>query len=191
MANNTGVKVTKKNLNDVIAGVLALAGSEVLVGVPEETTERENTEDGKGPITNAALAYIHDNGAPESHIPARPFMLPGMEDAQADVEKHLTGAMKAAMQGKTSIAEGQMHAAGLKAQLAIQKKIKEGIPPPLAMSTLKKRAAKGRKGALLELDRRARGMDPIPGMQLAKPLIDTSDMLKSIKYVIRSRKKRK
>lgn len=191
MPNDTGVKITKNNLKDVLAAVMALASSEVLVGVPEETTDAREAEPGEKPITNAALAYIHDNGAPESGIPARPFMLPGMQSAEKEVEKHLSGAMKAAMRGNATMAEGQMQAAGLRAQLGIQNKIKEGIPPPLALSTLKRRAAKGRKGAAYELERLGKGLDPIAGMQLAKPLIDTGDMLKSIKFVIRSRKKRK
>lgn len=187
MPNDTRVKVTKKNLSDVLAGVRALAGSEVLVGVPEDTTERGD-EDG---ITNAALAYIHDNGSPEAHIPARPFMLEGIKAAETQIEGHLSGAMRAAMRGNVVAAEGQMHAAGLVAQLSIQNRINEGIPPPLAEATLKKRAAKGRKGAALELQRRAKGLDPVIGMQLAKPLIDSGEMRKSIKYVIRARSKRR
>lgn len=186
-SNNTGVQVTKKNLQDVIASVRALAASEVLVGVPEEKTERD---DGV-PLTNAALAYIHDNGAPEAHIPARPFMVPGIKRAEAEIEKRLSMALKAAMRGNMVAAEGQMMAAGLAAQLGIQKTINDGIPPPLAIATLKKRAAKGRKGAQYELKRRAKGLDPIAGMQLAKPLVDTGELRKSITFVIRSRKARR
>lgn len=186
-SNNTGVRITKKNLQEIIASVRALAGAEVLVGVPEEKTERDDDV----PLTNAALAYIHDNGAPEAHIPARPFMEPGIKRAEAEIEKRLSMALKAAMRGDAVAAEGQMIAAGLAAQLAIQKTINDGIPPPLADSTLKKRAAKGRRGAQYELGRRARGKDPVEGMLFAKPLVDTGELRKSITFVIRSRKARR
>jgi hypothetical protein len=192
MANNTGVKITRQNLSEVLAAVTALAGSEVLVGFPEDSTDRDATpgdDPEKRGITNAALGYIHDNGAPEANIPARPFMLPGMKDAEKQVEAYLGGAMKAAMRGNVVAAEGQMQAAGMAAKLAIQRKINEGIPPPLSERTLRARARKGRKGAILELERREKGYDPLT--VLAKPLIDTGQMRNAVNYVIRARKKRR
>lgn len=82
-----------------------------------------------------------------------------------------------------------MHQVGLTAQSAIRNRIDEGIPPPLSEYTLKKRAERGRRGAMTELDRRAAGQEP--SMVFAKPLVDTGEMRKSIMYVIRSRKKRR
>lgn len=194
MANNTGVKVTKGNLKGILAAVNALASSEILVGFPEDTTQRDadpSDPPEKRGITNAALGYIHDHGSPEMNIPARPFMVPGITAAEKGIEKHLSGALKAAMRGNVTAAEGQMQAAGLVAKLSIQKKINEGIPPPLSERTLKDRARRGRKGAQMELDRRAKGLDPLIGMALAKPLIDTGQMRNAVNYVIRSRRKRR
>jgi hypothetical protein len=183
-----GVRITKGNVDAIADALKVLADIEVLVGFPEETTQRP--PDAERPdITNAALGYIHDNGEPDAHIPARPFMVPGMKRAEPEVEKYLTGALKATMQGKTIVAEQQIHGAGLAAQSAIRKTIDDGVPPPLAEATLRRRAAKGRKGAQQELDNRDAGLPP--SMLLAKPLIDTGEMRKSVTYVIRSRKQRK
>lgn len=184
--SNTNVKITGKTLTAAVQGVTAIAQSEILVGVPEEKTDRPDEE-----ITNAALAYIHDNGSPEEGIPQREFMRPGIKDAETDIERYLSGGMRAALRGNIVAAEGQMHGAGLTAQSAIRNKIDEGIPPPIADATLRARLAKhkGRKGEKLELDRRARGLDP--SMVLAVPLIDTGEMRKSIAYVIRKRSQRR
>lgn len=189
-SNNTGVKVSKKNVADVLASVRTLLDAEVLVGVPSDTTERDPAlaMSDDSTVTNAALAYIHDQGAPEVGIPARPFMLPGIEEARPEIEKRMAMAMRAGMRGNAIAAEQSMHQVGLVAQTAIRKKIDDGIPPPLSDYTLKKRAERGRRGAMFELDRRAKGYEPL--MVLAKPLVDTGEMRKSITYVIRSRKKR-
>lgn len=188
--NNTGVRVTRNNLEDVLRAVYALAGAEVLVGVPEETTERPEDDDaGKAGITNAALARIHDQGAPEAHIPQREFMRPGVAAAREQIEAAMSSALKAAMRGNALVAEQAMHQAGLVTQSAIRNKIDEGIPPPLSDYTVRKRAERGRKGALLEMDNRMAGLPP--SLDLAKPLVDTGEMRKSITYVIRQRKRRK
>ena len=183
-----GLRIKAGNLDKLVADVLLLADVEVLVGFPEETTERDPDAESKG-ITNAALGYIHDNGMPEQNIPARPFMEPGIKDAQDAITDKLSQVLRAASQGRgAGVVETGMHQVGLIAKLAIQNKINEGIPPPLADSTLRQRARKGSKGAKAELARRAEGN--APSMAAAKPLIDTAQMRNAVNYVIRSRKKR-
>lgn len=196
--NLPGVKIaTRQELKDVLAGVHALAQSEVLVGFPEDTTARDSDPaDGpeKRDITNAALGYIHDNGVPEVGIPARPFMIPGIKRAEQQIEQYLQGALSAAAQGKVVIAEGQLHGAGMAAKLSIQKTINDGVPPPLSQYTLKKRAARGKgsmiaKAAQIELDNRDKGLPP--SLNVAKPLIDTGQMRNAVNYVIRKRAARR
>lgn len=204
--NNTGVRVTKQSWQGVLENVQLLAGLEILVGFPEDTSKRDEdpTDDPeKRGITNAALGYIHDNGAPEVNIPARPFMSPAMEENEEKIRKAMSGALKQAMKGDAVKMEQAMIAAGLVTKLGIQKKINEGIPPPLSEYTLKKRAARGKnssiaRAAQIELDRRSAmkdlGEDPFFDMEsaltTAKPLIDTGQMRNAVNFVIRSRKKR-
>lgn len=205
--NNTGVRVTKQNWEQVLDNVSLLAGLEVLVGFPEDTTERDkdpkDDPDERG-ITNAALGYIHDNGSPEVNIPARPFMVPAMEEAQGELTAAMGGALKQAMRGDSVKMEQAMIAAGLRAKLAIQNKINEGIPPPLSERTLKARARRGKRSSIalaaqIELDRRAamekHGEDPFfdlaTALTTAKPLIDTAQMRNAVNFVIRSKRQRR
>jgi hypothetical protein len=151
----------------------------VLVGVPEETTDVRN-EDGKEYITNASLAYIHDNGAPEAGIPARPFMVPGIEAVQDRLTRQLRRAATVAFNTRAPGRRARAAHGRPDGQLSIQKTIQQGIPPPLADATLRARARKrkGRVGPGLEL--LSRQMGAAPSMDFVTPLIDTGDMLKSI-----------
>lgn len=196
--NDAGAFLKVDNLLALRQAIEQLTAGEVLVGVPESETSREDTDE----LTNAAIAYIHDRGAPEANIPARPFMIPGIVDARADIVKALAGTARAvaiASQSKQTnksdrgrrirlAIEKGYHRVGLIAQRAIRNKINEGIPPPLSEATLRQRAAKGRKGAQKELERRAKG--ETPSTQLAKPLIDTGELRNSINYVIRKKVRR-
>lgn len=192
--NNTGVQVTRQSFEDIIDSVRTILNVEILVGVPSDTTERpEGLEpQDEGAITNAALAYIHDQGSPEAHIPQREFMRPGIANARDGIERKLAAAMRAAMRGDVVVAEMSMQQAGLVAQSSIRNKIDEGIPPPLADYTLRKRNArtlKGSKSAQYEMSRRKQGL--APSTMYARPLIDTGELRKSITYVIRSRRRRR
>ena len=168
---------------------MKLLNLEVLVGIPEDETERQNLEGATEPVTNASIAYIQDNGAPERNIPARPFMVPGIENAVDAIVAQLARGMSAVLRDDSDGVKKAFNGAGIAAERGIKNAIKEGIPPPLSERTLKARASRGRKGAVLELEARERGEDP--GIELATPLMDTGEMLQSIKYVVRKRSERK
>ncbi len=171
-----------------------LANMEVLAGFPEETTDEhaQRDADGEEPITNAALAYIHDNGAPEVNIPQRQFMIPAIEENQDKITNQLVRAARSVLLATGNRDAGRtrdaLAAVGLAAERAIKKKINEGVPPPLSEYTLRQRAERGRKGAQAELDARAQGLPP--GTDLAKPLVDTANMRNAATYVIRNRRDR-
>lgn len=190
------LRLTRNNTEKLVNSIQRMAGREVLAGFPEESTDRDmETEDETDtkPITNAALGYIHDNGAPEQNIPARPFMLPAMQEAAPKVTEKLTQVMRRVVTGGTKksfsmdLVDVGLEQAGSIAELAIKNKINEGVPPPLAESTLKARAARGREGAKEELKRRAEGN--AAGTDLAKPLVDTAQMRNAVKYVVRPRRR--
>jgi hypothetical protein len=205
MATKDGVTILRgrQGLEQMTEALNLLADVEVLVGFPDDGTYRKvdtgETDDYGKPIksvegadiTNAALGYIHDNGSPEANIPARPFMGPALEEAQGRITSKLAQVTNAVIKkGAGSIVVEQgMHQVGLIAATAIKNKINDGVPPPLADSTLRKRARKGRKGAGLELLSRQHGI--APSMDFAKPLVDTGQLRNAVTYVIRSRKKRR
>lgn len=187
-----GVKLIKDQAVQHVEAVEVLLRNEILVGFPEENADRDPSESslsGPNGPTNAALGWIHDHGAPEANIPARPFMDPGIQSTRDD----LTAQFGALLEKVTHVGglspvqvTQRLHRIGLAASVGIKNKINEGIPPPLAEATLLKRAnrgVKGRKGAQMELANRAKG--EAPSTQFAKPLVDTGQMRNAVNYVIR------
>lgn len=185
----TGLTLKRDRLPELEKLMLQLSSVEVLVGFPEDSAARK--EDAG--ITNAALGYIHDNGAPEQNIPARPFMIPGIESESEALADTLASVARTVLKTEDAAAiERGYHRLGLKAQLAIRRKINEGIAPPLSDRTLRERARrgkKGRKGAKLELELRAAGWTP--STDFAKPLVDTAQMRNAVNYAIRQRSARR
>jgi hypothetical protein len=202
------VSCTQDRVNELLAQIRMVSELEVLVGFPEASTERDpdpTAQQGSQPATNAELAYIHDNGAPEANIPARPFMLPGISDARAKITRQmaqvgvaafrLTGDPKDKLRAQR--VQKAFHAVGLTAQYAIRAKINEGIPPPLSPATIalrhKQRGTKSmRKGELKYFELLGQGMSPGQAQSAAgiKALINTGQLRNAVNYVIRPRKAR-
>lgn len=145
-------------------------------------------------MTNAALAYIHDNGAPEANIPQRQFMRPGVESKSGPIASALMQAAKAAMTTEEGSREAEVHKfltrAGVHAVNGIRGVLNEGVPPPLSDATLRARAnrkpgrGKGaREGAAWELAWRQAGAEA--GVDIAKPLVDTGQLRNGVTFVIR------
>lgn len=156
------IKVTVDKTTDLMAQIKSLTQSRVLVGVPAEEATREGE-----PINNATIAYIHDNGAPEANIPARPFMHPGIMSAEDKIAKRFKDGAVRTLKGDKDAVDQTMTAVGLTAQSAIRNKISEGIPPPLAPRTLAQRRRRGRSGEI--------------------PLIDTGQLRNAINFVVRKK----
>jgi len=176
-----GVTITKDKVADIIRAVAQLASKDVLVGVPDSNAERGDDQ----PISNAAIGYIMETGSPANNIPARPHLVPGIQDVQEEVAERLGKGAKAALSGSQAGADAALNAAGLIGQRGVRAKITDGPFVPLAESTLRARARRGRKGAAKELASRAAGNQADNAN--AKPLIDTGQYRQSITYVIRKK----
>lgn len=151
-----------KSLND-------LTKKDVLVGVPESTAPRK--KDSTPKMNNATLAYIHDNGSPAAHIPPRPFLRPGIDNAKKEIGDYLGQAGRAVLDRKLDTAMKALNAAGLSAQKSIRRKIQTGPFTPLKAATI---AARKRK-------------HPSRSNTSVTPLIDTGQMQASINYIIREK----
>lgn len=138
-----------------------LVQSEVLVGIPAESTERSEGD----AINNATLGYIHETGAPAAGIPARPFLVPGVAAAEEDVADQLAKGATAALAGDKTGIDQRLHAAGLVAETSVKNTLNAGVEPALADSTIAARARRGRTGTV--------------------PLIDTGKLRNSITHVVR------
>lgn len=142
-----------------------LTRQDVLVGIPQENADRKADPDETGPISNAAIGYIMENGAPEKNIPPRPWLNPGVDSAKTEIAARFMKTAEAALDGKIDAVEKGLNGAGLIAQNAVRKKITDGPFQPLAETTLASRRRRGRTGE--------------------KPLIDTGQFRRAVTYVLR------
>ena len=154
------VTVTKDIADRVLKNIAAIPKQRLLVGIPEEENARGEE------IGNAALGFIHENGSPARNIPARPFLVPAMDEITPQAVAMLEmPTAEALTKGKDALTKGYERA-GLVCQAAVKKRIvsQEGFAP-LAPATIEARQRKGYKGT--------------------KALIRTGQLLNSITYVIR------
>lgn len=180
--------VTKDATKGLAKAIATLAENRVYAGVPATTAGRK--EEGQE-INNAELMYIHENGAPEANIPARPVVHPAIKKIQAQVITSLHATGKIALQGNPERVIKGLNAVGLLAQNAMRERITDGPFVPLSPKTVAARAAKRgtkrRKGEQQYLDLIAGGATPAEAQTAAniKPLIDTGQLRRSLTYVVR------
>jgi hypothetical protein len=156
------VKITRDKMAAVIKAVSDLSKQDVLVGIPDSAPERK-----EAPISNAQIGYILDRGSPAKNIPARPWLVPGVQDAQAQCAERLKKGATAALSGNPSGADAALTAAGLTAEMSVKAKINSNIQPKLADSTLE---ARRRRGVTRE-----------------NTLVDTAQLRNSVTHVIRNK----
>lgn len=183
MADNP-VKVVVDNTKAMQDAVEFLATTRVMVGIPAENqtyewgsagNERQTTVDGSkrkastGGITNAALLYIHDNGAPEVGIPARPTLIPGIKSREDDIDKGLKAAGRSAMDGNIQLSIQRLSAVGIIGSSGVKSAINNNTPPPLAPSTLAARKSRG--------------------VTRTNTLVDTGQMRNAVNWVLRKVKR--
>lgn len=153
---------THKDIKQIIASAKALSENKVMVGVPSTEVGRKD-----GPASNAVIAYIHEHGSPRQNIPPRPFLEPGVRNAEEAIVARLKHAADLAMAGNKQGVIKALHGLGLVAQAAVRKKITDGPFIPLSPVTLAARAARG--------------------VKRTKPLLDTGALRQSINYVLRGK----
>lgn len=178
------VKQTADMAGAIRKAVESLTEKDVYIGVPAE-----KAGDLKGGITNAELSYIHEFGAPAAGIPARPHLLPGVEDIIPEAAEELKAAARAALDGKAGAVDAALTNIGRLGQNAVRAKFQDNDWPPLKASTLDAKplkkddqgtVLKDKKGnALRGKSRREKGR--------INPLLDTGQLMKSHTFVIRKR----
>lgn len=183
--------------------IRVLTETSTLVGVPSDAEQPHlganpgpnvRVEGGKPHITNAALAYIHTHGAPEINLPARPFLMPGLQDKKDEIVERLQYGATAALKGDYGTVDRVFDQIGLIGQSAARRKIAEGIPPPLRPATVaaRRRRSKGssyRRKASAQAQEALNASFDAGIVSMAEspttPLIDTGSLLASITYVKR------
>lgn len=185
------VKISVDKMASIIKAINELGGKDVLVGIPEGNTERKSGD----PASNAVIGYIQEFGSPENNLPARPFLIPGVQDIQKPAAERLKIAAQRALSGDLSQAEKQLSAAGLMGQNSARAKINSNIAPALSPRTIAERhrqrgtksMRKSEKGYLKAI---ANGDSPSDAQAAAGivALINTGQLRNAITYVIRRKK---
>lgn len=175
MASKSGVVTVIDNMAQLVEGIRLLGTLHPMVGIPEDKTDRDEDDpqhdshkSGEQSIGNAALLYIHDQGAPEVGIPQREVMRPGVKNATPEIEHRLVLAGKAALDGKPQSVRNQMAAAGQAGASAVKAMINSNVQPPLAEGTLEARKRRG--------------------VKRTNTLVDTAQMRNAVTYVVREDK---
>ena len=198
MAKNSYVKVVLDNTPKFLESLEELVTKSVFVGIPSTAPLREPLPgEPSSPPNNAVIGYVMENGDPEHNIPARPFLVPGVKGVQPEIIARLKEISKCAMNSDISKVRSLRIQLGLFTQRAVQEKITEGPFAPLSEVTLEARArrkfgkgaAGSRRGAKIELARRAAGFSA--GTDFARPLIDTGQLRRSINFVVGPNRNRK
>jgi hypothetical protein len=185
------VTVTKDSVTGVVRSITELVRKQVLIGIPEKTTDRERED---VPINNATLGYIHENGSPAANIPARPWLVPGVQAAEEPAVAELKKASQATLRGDSKTAEKHLTAAGLIGELSAKDAIENGNFVPLKPATVRNRhrsrqTQSMRQSELHYLDLVKSGMSPGEAEDAAgiKPLINTAQMRNAVTHVVRKK----
>jgi hypothetical protein len=180
------IKVTQTfdNVAAIRRAARKLTEQDVFIGIPEDKAAREAA--GDTGISNAYLGYIHEHGVPEKNIPARPALIPGIEDIQGEAAGILKDAAAKALDGNAAAVDTALNKIGILGQNAVRARFVNNDWTPLSDKTLDRRKKisetvnkKGKTVRKMGKSRRERGA--------INPLIDTSGLRKSCTYVIRKK----
>jgi len=135
--------------------------TDVLVGIPQARASRQTSGE---KANNAELLFIHTNGSPLRHIPARPVIEPALSEktTRYSITQQFKLALQALFDGDQEMFKTCLSRAGMLGQNAARKWF---VNPnngwaPNSPSTIQ-----------------AKGSD--------MPLIDTGEMRKAITYIVR------
>ncbi|HEV7717122.1 MAG TPA: hypothetical protein VGO53_16105 [Steroidobacteraceae bacterium] len=130
-----------KGFRHIVHSMAVAAGSpdaHVVVGWPERTAGSPRT-DGSG-MTNAAIAAVHEYGAPARGIPER-SMLRGTADANQARYIEMTRLIaRGVAEGRASLRQG-LDLLGVTFKGDMQSRISDGIAPPNSPATIKRKGS--------------------------------------------------
>lgn len=176
----------EKFLNEAIG---TLGNAKVYIGIPEAETTRE---DRKKEVTNAGLLFIHTNGSPIRHIPARPVIEPSVEANHEVLEDGLHATAAFVLDGKANEANemlkkvGTLGANGAKKWFTDPRNGWRQNAPSTIRRKLSKLTGKRLRKALDVFNSVDEHM-PLTGTtvldDINTPLIDTAQMRRAITHV--------
>lgn len=166
----------------LISRVKALAQKNVEVGIPGDKAARSD-----GGLNNAQLGYLHEKGVPERGLPARPFLIPGVEKSTPQIVAFIKSAAPKVLKGEMSN-ERILNGVGLLAVSSVRKVWDDNNWAPLKESTIKKKVAKQSNRGNAKYKEAKSKADVTGNIETMRGsfqiLVDTGALRQSITYVI-------
>ncbi len=122
-------------LDGLLNRIKALGQKEICVGVIAKTAQRN---DQKTRLNNAQIAAVHEYGAPNKGIPARPFLRTTLIKNKQVYTDGLATQMRKTLRQKLS-PEQAYQQVGFKAARDVQHEIRHGAHTPLKATTIKRK----------------------------------------------------
>ncbi len=141
MSFKSGVTTRVDNAQAILDALRSLTKKDVLVGIPEEDSEREDV-----PFGNAGIGYVNEYGSPAQNIPPRPHLIPGVKSVEEQTVPQLKAAAQAALDGNAAGAERALNRAGTLAANGVRRYMTITGFTPLADSTVEARARRAQGG---------------------------------------------
>jgi hypothetical protein len=182
------LKITKvtDNTDKLISSLQGVIKRTLLVGIPSENAPREDSS-----VSNAMIGYVQEFGEPANNLPARPFLVPGVNMKKDEIVQRLRIAAKAAIEGDEARAQTMLDSLGLILVNSVHDVMDAQQFVPLAPSTVEARLAKlspkERRNLEKDLGTGAITLETIASgaSEYLKILEDTRSLYKAITYVIR------
>lgn len=188
----TGLRLTADNYDKAAEAIDWLSHQSVMVGIPDDRSERDPSPEEPNPASNAVIGYAHEFGEPAHNLPARPFLIPGVVDARGAWTASFEAAGRAAFAGNLGEARAALQRAGMRAVKSVQDVILKQDFVELSRTTIEERLRKIEAGHARGAARvkKYKGMTNLleqAGWEAAniKILQDTNQMFRAITYVIR------
>lgn len=163
------IKTEGEGMDALKEAISFLKSNRVLIGIPQANSSA------RGEITNVELAFIHTMGSPINRIPPRPFLEPGVEEAQEQIAGRMRAAAQAAVEGDIGAAMDELDNAGLDGENAVKTYIGAGHHAPNAGITIEGGWMRNRVSGKPVF---------VKGKRSNVPLIDTGSLRSSITHVI-------
>lgn len=157
---------TKRGVTSLDYALKSIIKTKIYVGIPEGG--KGDKRDDQSPITNSALGFIHEFGAPSRNIPARPFLEPSIRQAREEISGMMKKAAVRMIHGDVDAYDRILEGCALHCASVVKTYMTDADFQPLAKATIKARLYKHP------------GDDP----DSMKPLLDTGSLRNAIEALV-------
>jgi hypothetical protein len=189
------VYVVEDTSAEVFEALREITRLQVLIGIPEANAPREDS-----PINNATIGYLMEFGSPAANIPARAWLVPGVEKVLPKCLKYIEAATQAGFDGDKGKMRQYLNAAGIIGAEGAKNEMRTGNFVPLKPSTIAARHRQRQDAAPRQSEKdymkfyyqlKDGGASPEQAATVAqeevgiRPLLNTLELLHSVTYVVR------